>query len=308
MSRLVKRLDPKLDLVFKLLLLREPALLHDMLQSILARPVRDLTILDRDLPGALPRDKEIILDIRARLDDGSRADIEMQTRITSALGSRLYYYGARDYSDQLVRGDDYALLTPTAVIVWLVDPLFPALKRLHSTFELRERNTHTRFGDQLTLHLLQLSALSPSFPSGYAGQVERWARFLTARTNAQLNRLAAENPIMSLAKQTLDALSQDPATHRRARERADEIKLYKIDLLASRIEGEAKGRAEGEAKGRAKGRAEGEAKLLLKLLALRFGSTSDATRARVEAATPAQIDAWAGRVLTAKTLKEVLAP
>lgn len=62
-------------------------------------------------------------------------------------------------------------------------------------------------------------------------------------------------------------------------------------------------RAEGKAEGKAKGKAE----LLLKLLSLRFGSPSEATRARVGTAEPVQLDAWAERVLTAKTLDEVFA-
>jgi hypothetical protein len=65
-----------------------------------------------------------------------------------------------------------------------------------------------------------------------------------------------------------------------------------MDLAISRAEGEAKGRAE----------------LLLKLLGLRFGPPSAATRARVETATSDQLDAWAERVLTAQTLDDVLTP
>lgn len=101
---------------------------------------------------------------------------------------------------------------------------------------------------------------------------------------------------MSPAKNALDELSQDPATRRRARERADAIKLYEIDLIASRIEGEAKGEVKGKAK------------LLLELLELRFGPPSAATQARLETATPEELDTFAERVLSAKTLQEVLAP
>lgn len=93
---------------------------------------------------------------------------------------------------------------------------------------------------------------------------------------------------MTLAKRNLDELSQDPATRRLARERADAVKLYNIDLLASRLEG--------------------KAELLLKLLALRFGPTSATTQARVEHATLDELDTWAERVLTASTLDDVLAP
>ncbi|MEX1369428.1 MAG: DUF4351 domain-containing protein [Nannocystaceae bacterium] len=93
---------------------------------------------------------------------------------------------------------------------------------------------------------------------------------------------------MTTAKDTLDDLSQDPAAHRLARERADAKKLYRLDLLASE--------------------ARGQAKVLLKLLTLRFGTLPESTRARIESATIKQLDAWAERVLTAPTLDDVLAP
>lgn len=117
---------------------------------------------------------------------------------------------------------------------------------------------------------------------------------------------------MSLDKQTLDELSQDAATRRAARDRADAIKLYRLDLLAVRAEAEAKGRALGllsaRAEARQKARAEGEVRLLLKLLARRFGPVPEHVRARVEAATSEQVKAWAERLFTAASLDETLAP
>ncbi len=89
-------------------------------------------------------------------------------------------------------------------------------------FELRELHTHARFGDQLAIHVLQLSSLSSAHvdDQGYTVAVKRWARLLMAHDDAELDRLASEDPIMSTAKQTLEQLSQDPTTHRLARERA----------------------------------------------------------------------------------------
>jgi predicted transposase/invertase (TIGR01784 family) len=288
----VKRLDPTLDVVFKRLLTHEPPLLRDMIEGVLARPVHGLTILDPDIPGERVGDKRVVLDLRVALDDGSRADLEMQARTTRALPDRLIYYVARDYVGQLSRGQDYERLTPTVGIAWLVEPLVPAVDRLHSIFELRERETHVRLSDRLAIHVLQLSSLSPCHPSGYDGQVERWARFFTARDDAELDQLASEDPMMSLAKQTLEQISDDPTMQRLARERADELQLYQMDLAASRDEG----------------RTEGEAKLLLKVLRLRFGRASEAMRARVEAATSEQLDAWTERVLSASALHEVFVP
>jgi predicted transposase/invertase (TIGR01784 family) len=287
----VQRLDPKLDIVFKLLLTREPDLLRDMLEGILGKPILEVTVLNPDVLGELASDKQIILDIRVLLGDGSRADLEMQIRASPALGSRLVYYGARDFTDQLKRGDGYDRLTPTAVIVWLVDPLFPALDRLHAVFELRERETHALFGEQLSIHVLQLSALPPVGTTRYASRVERWARFLAARDDAELDQLASEDPIMALAKQTLERLSEDPDVRRLARDREESILLYRVELGTSRRQGETRGRADA----------------LLKLLGLRFGPPSAEVRARVDEANDQQLDFWLERVLTAATLDEVVA-
>lgn len=291
----MERLDPKLDLVFKRLLTREPMLLVDMVQGILARPVDELTVLEPGIPGERTTDKQIVLDIRATLDDGSRIDLEMQRRTLSDLAPRLVYYAARDYAAQLRRGDPYHRLTPTAGIVWLIEPLIPGLDRLHSVFELRDRHTGTRLCDHLAIHLLQLSCFSPSraTETGYTASVQRWARFLLAQDDAEFERLAAEDPIMSTATRTLELLSQDPETLRLAREREDSIRLYEMSLAAS------------EARGRTAGKAEGKAELVLKLLGLRFGAVPERTRVRVGAAAPEQLDAWAERVLTAETLDEV---
>ena len=63
--------------------------------------------------------------------------------------------------------------------------------------------------------------------------------------------------------------------------------------------------AKGEAQGRLKGRAEGRVEIVLKLLQLRFGELPATTKKRVASASARQLDLWAERVLSAKTLAEV---
>ena len=54
--------------------------------------------------------------------------------------------------------------------------------------------------------------------------------------------------------------------------------------------------------------AQGQMEIILKLLASRFGPLPEAVRARVRSADSAQIEAMADRMLTARTLEEVLDP
>ncbi|MBI5849882.1 MAG: Rpn family recombination-promoting nuclease/putative transposase [Planctomycetes bacterium] len=61
------------------------------------------------------------------------------------------------------------------------------------------------------------------------------------------------------------------------------------------------------ARGKAEGKAEGRTELLLRQLRARFGTTSDLVEARVRAASPAELDEFAVRVLDAPTIDAVFA-
>jgi len=68
------------------------------------------------------------------------------------------------------------------------------------------------------------------------------------------------------------------------------------------------GRAEGKAEGKAEGEAKGKADMLLKLVRLRFTKRVPAkVTARIRRADAATLDRWAERVLSAKSLREVVA-
>jgi hypothetical protein len=57
---------------------------------------------------------------------------------------------------------------------------------------------------------------------------------------------------------------------------------------------------------RAEGRSEGQREMLVRLLGKRFGALPEEAAARINAAEPAQLEAWFDRVLTAPTLADVL--
>jgi len=64
--------------------------------------------------------------------------------------------------------------------------------------------------------------------------------------------------------------------------------------------------SQGRAEGKAEGKAEGRAELLAKLLTLKFGVLDDATVERLRAASTAELERWAERILTATTLDDVV--
>ena len=74
-----------------------------------------------------------------------------------------------------------------------------------------------------------------------------------------------------------------------------------------RKEGREEGIKEGEQAGLKQGLQRGEARVLTALLRLRFGDLPVAVQQRIEAADADTLLRWSERVLTAKTLEEVLA-
>ena len=67
-----------------------------------------------------------------------------------------------------------------------------------------------------------------------------------------------------------------------------------------------RGMAQGIEKGLERGREQGRLNTLTRQLTRRFGSLPDAALARLQSATPDQLDLWTDRVLDAPTLEAVL--
>ena len=114
-------LDPTVDIVFKLLLTRNPPLLRDMVEAVLepSSPIRDLTVLNPEIPKEFPGDKTIYLDIRVRLEDNRQIDLEMQSTVPTGTRARFLYYWAKGFCDALAEGGDYSTLPRCISILWL---------------------------------------------------------------------------------------------------------------------------------------------------------------------------------------------
>ncbi len=283
-------LRPTNDLVFKLLFGGDPELLSDMLQAVLGRPVRDVRVENPELPGDFATEKRIILDLRVTLGDGTRAIVEMQVLFTPTSHHRMLFYGCREHARQLKRGEDYAALRPTIVIVWTADEVFPDVQQLHDRFWMQGERSGKVFSEQLEIHLLQLPMLQ--YEHDPHDTVARWARFLVAQSDTEFNQLAAESLVMQHAKDRLKHLSNDPDTRRLAQEREEAALAWQIELGGAREEGEARGRAES----------------VLGVLDARDMALSDEQRRRILSCPDlAQLDAWLRGAVTTTSVKDLLA-
>ena len=273
------------------MMVRNPNLLRQMLQAVLGVVIVELEIKNPEIPGDLSPDKQIALDVRARDQEGRWFDVEMQTYGDPALAERLLFNWARLYSSQLGQGERYSELKPTYTIVWCLPVLFPQLEKLHSVFEARDTISGELFSEHLQIHLLQLAKLGCALDTN--SEVTRWARFFVARTQQELQALAAESATMEEAKNTLDELSNDRHARWAAEDRARSQATYRARL------------DKAAADGRSEGRLAGRQQMLLEVLTQRFGELPLWVQQRVEAATTIALSDLAAGAVSEPTVESV---
>lgn len=284
-------LDPKNDVVFKLLFSREKRLLHSMLEAVLGEPIDEVELLNPGIPGDLANDKAIILDLRALLSSGKRVNVEMQVGPGETLPQRFVYYAATDYAAQLRRGEGYHQLEPTVSIVWAACIVVPDLTQLHEVFELRGRETGLLHSDQLTFHVIHLANLdNPGQAMNTA--LHRWARFFAATSTQELLQLAEEDAIMEAAKTALEDLAQNPEARRLADKREIDRKLYQYELAETARRAAAAAEAETQRAEAETQRAEASLRRVTRRqLEARFGALPDWVDERIAQASLAGLEA-----------------
>jgi predicted transposase/invertase (TIGR01784 family) len=297
-----KRLDPKLDVVFKILFAapENRDLLISLLTAVIrpASPITSVDVVNPQLPKELVIDKGAVLDLHVKLADGRQIDVEMQAKPHHGLRSRVLYYWARMYSAQLRPGMTYEELQPCIAIFILGESELPS-DRFHSTFEVLEVHSGERFSDQLEVHFVELPKLpSRSGRKSDEEQLEQWGRFFTAVGDQEFEELAMGNPVMAKAKGALDFLSEQPDVQELARQR----ELAQHEYLTGVRGGEARGRVEGLTSGLAKGRV---AALLALLHARGLDVSSDLHERITACEDTAVLDGWITRAATASSVDVV---
>ena len=302
------RLDPKLDIVFRMLFGAEQNrhLLLSLLNAVLqpAAPIELAEVQHAEPERLGVDDKSIALDVRVRLANGEQIDVEMQTQRHPALRERALYYWARLYVGQQQHGSAYADLRRCAVI-WITNFNELPGQRFHSIFCLREVRDADPLTDHLEVHLLELPKLRDALDRNDEPSLVGWARFLTATADEELETLAMENPVLKEAKDALDRLSADPDARVRAEQREMALFSYELGLSRAHRDGIEKGLEEGIEQGVEQGRVQGKAEILQRLLTLKFGSLPADVAGRVASATDKELANWADRVLSASTLESV---
>ena len=147
-------------------------------------------------------DKASVLDVRAKLSDGGRVNIEVQLSNLKNMDKRSLFYWSREYAAGIKGGQDYVNLD-NVIAVNIIDFDFLATENFHTVFHLREdREPDIVLTGVLEIHFLNMVKWRRLEEKDIAGDpLHRW---LTYFDRGSPPELIAEVKKMDDAIQTAD--------------------------------------------------------------------------------------------------------
>ena len=254
-----KLLDPKNDVVFQMLFLKDN-LAKGLLENILSDNITSLRVdVNKQLFGNTPEDKIGIVDLRAVINEEIECEIEMQMFYFKNFIPRFLDYWSKLYSGQLKKGDNYGLLHK-AVSIAIINQNIPNLKELqaHTIWHIREDGNHRKIlTNNLELHIIEVQKVKKEYKSNKDDKLLQWIMFLLNPESEEVDNIMVRNKKIEEAKKELLSLSQDEGNQRiadfRERELRDKIDMYETGKDIGKAEGIKVGKAEGIKVGKAEG-------------------------------------------------------
>lgn len=239
----------KTDTLFKMLFVKYPELLKDLVSALLGIPLEEIqqfTILNPEMPPESLGDKFCRLDIHM-IVNGARVDLEIQITDEGDFRERTMFYWARDFSTSLPTGGNYADL-PRTIIISIIDFKLFDCEEYHSFFQLLETTRHTLLSDKMGLHFFELPKLPPNLRA--KDMLLLWLSLFKASTEDELKQIQAlEVPVMDQAINAYYTITASSEFRERERlyekARHDEAQA----LHHAKQEGKQEGMQEGMQKG-----------------------------------------------------------
>lgn len=164
----MKFLDIRTDFAFKKVFgsedskIRLISFLNSLLEFNDGAKIADLTIVDPYNIPMLKGMKDSFVDVKAVLDNGSKVIIEMQILNHSGFEQRVLYNAAKNYSLQLIEGEDYNLLNPIIALTIVDFNMFEHSTEVVSKYKLLEKNKFIEYSDDLELVFIELPKFNKS--------------------------------------------------------------------------------------------------------------------------------------------------
>lgn len=220
-----------------------------LLEEILGIEIEDLTLdTNKRLIGDEIDDKIGRIDVKAKLNDGTKVIIEMQVATYENIEERILYYWSKTYTSDLKRGKTYKQLKKTIAILFYVGKLETTkrAKEYHTKWNIREeKHPELIFSEQLEIHIIELSKFDKTQENTKEGD---WIR-LIKEGEIDMSRKDLDEVIRE-ASEELEKITGDPEIQEKYLEREMELR----DRLSLIEDGYERGKKAGMKARRRKGK------------------------------------------------------
>lgn len=243
-NKKIELLNPKSDYVFKRIFghVGNEEITKDLLNSILENKVTEIEldknpILEKDLLD----DKIGILDIKAKADNNTNINIEMQLVDRKNIEKRILYYWSKMYIQGIKQAEDYEKLEKSIIILFTDYELevLKDIKKYITQWNLKEKEyNQTVLTNVLEIYIIEIKKYKNKEAQN---ELDKWIKFLE---NPEVIKMG-ENKSVDKAKKILEEISQDE----RERYLAELREKYIMDQKAIEDAGYDKGIEQGLKKG-----------------------------------------------------------
>lgn len=258
--------DFKNDLVFKFMLSdlndsRCYYLLKVIIEGITGIKCQELFVLNSEVNPEHLSDKDMVLDVRVKTDEGKLIDIEMQnSALTKEVHYRFQIYGARMMDHQVNRGDIlYSENVHEVYTILFVNDIDRDNLLLIDTYMPRNQLNHVRKHNLLTHHNVYLPFIDAVVrEKGLKNLNALELVIYTLYHGITDDIMSLNSEVVIMMKEKMDQFNEDEELVLAASKR----QLVKIqhhqEKIRIRQEGKEEGLKEGLEKGLEKGKSEGE--------------------------------------------------
>ena len=259
-NKKIELLNPKSDYVFKRIFghVGNEEITKDLLNAILENKIMKIEldknpILEKDLLD----DKIGILDIKAKGDNDTNINIEMQVVDKKNIEKRLLFYWSKMYIQGIKESDDYEKLEKSLIILF-TDYELEKLKNIEkyvTQWNIREKhNTQIVLTNVFEIYIIEMKKYKEKEEKT---ELDLWLKFLE---NPGVMKMG-ENKSVDKAKKVLEEISQDE----RERYLAELRQKYIMDQKAIADAGYDKGVNQGRKEGLEQGKQQEKLEIAKKL-------------------------------------------
>ena len=220
MEQKVELLPLTNDYVFKRVFTKdgEEDLLKDLLSAILNIEIKEIEIKNPEMTKESKEAKREVLDIRAKVNNNSIIDIEMQVRNYYDIDRRSIGYLTKMYSDQLKVGDAYEKPLKT-ISINILNFNFFKRNAYHSIARIKfEKDEKEKYVDMeydkedeyvtedLEVHYIELPKFIKKNP-GVKTKLEQWLWLICGEEGGKVEMAKEENEKVKEASEVLERMS-----------------------------------------------------------------------------------------------------